>query len=291
MKHALTTTLFLAASLAHAATGDLIFGMNMDTVSTDGNSILYTNVSDESSGSLATIGKLTGNANFLDPSAHTPFSVMATTSANNASAYTISSAQTAAAGLSLTTGFTLGMNVYVSSTATNWRAITAVGIGDLEISLQNPANALTLQKIAKGSSSGHQTVYSEGSIAVADNTLVSTYISFKSDGTNTQITLSIFNTAGDLIGSRSGTLDGVVDAAIEFQGTDFARAKSATGVGYANVGIWEGVLPEDYMSHVALQTSTAAAKISSFQTIPEPSTATISLLALAGLMARRRRAC
>ncbi len=55
-----------------------------------------------------------------------------------------------------------------------------------------------------------------------------------------------------------------------------------------NVAVYDGILTEEQMQQAAIFSSSNVIGITDY--IPEPSTATLSLLALAGLVARRRRA-
>ncbi len=56
-----------------------------------------------------------------------------------------------------------------------------------------------------------------------------------------------------------------------------------------NIGLYDGVLTDDNLASLVRSEASGNGMIQSFAVIPEPATATLSLLALAGLAARRRR--
>ncbi len=300
------TKIFAAAILLSSVSlgaedGELLFGAKY----TEGGGSGYgDNVADATKGGTSSM-PASAYVNYASTSslAGVPFDSMAESKTGT---YNITGAQSSAAGLSLTDGFTFGSNLYIN-TDTNWQIFSAISIGGVEFSLQNTqtATGISLSCINVNNADGHKSL---GSLnGAGDYTLMSYFVTGKYDTGTNQLTLSVnfFDVHGNLVGSTSSSFDSVTTspdaggATFTFDGTEevgfrgngysSSNDKNNGGLYVSNVGLWSGVATEEQMSAFAVGTGYGNHDISEFQIIPEPTTASLSLLALAGLMARRRR--
>ncbi len=295
MNRILITLLTIGAGAASAASdGELLFGFDLNATDAGGNRIVPSNTANATKDELpvpTTGGANGGNMNYENvPGISTPMST------GSSGTYQITEAQTASAGLSLEQGFTYAMNYAAISSASNWQIFGAVAIGDVEISANFTDNGFGIRQISKGSASGHATVTGLDDFAIADrfNTLTTLFITGITDGTTTTLTYSLYNTSGDLLVQKVGTLDYAAHGSssiLEFRGNGYdpTNDKNGGGVGVSHIGVFAGIAAADQMEAYAIGTTTGGLSTAAFQMIPEPSTATLSLLALAGLLARRRR--
>ncbi len=299
MKETIFTAILLSSGFTYAAPGDLVFGVANTTVSNR-----ETNVSNLTESTVATIGT-TGYVNYAVSSAvsgadgavglaiasATHFELMATRSSNG---YSINATQTQAAGLTVADGFTMGLN-YINAGSGDWKILAEVGIGTMGYSIQNPStSSLTLQQKLLTAGGGHTSV--SGTNAVSDiiqNTLTSVFLTGAYNNVRGTLTLElhVYDSNGDLIGSSGmGTLTGLNgDEALSFQTRGYGATKDDANLLYANFGVWEGAAVDEQMSQFASDTAQKGYTVANFQAIPEPTSATLSVLVLAGLLARRRR--
>ncbi len=285
------TVLGLGVATA-AAESQLIYGLNFDTTAAGGDRVLATNAADATKDTLPNIGSSGGNLNYI-PNPVLPGKVM---SDGKGGTYNITAEQSAAGGLTLTNGFTYAMNYTTLTSAADWQIFAAVAIGNTEYSANfTGGNGFGMRFIEKGLSSGHSgiTGLADYGTAIARETLTTLFITGISDGTNTTLTYTLYNIGGDLLVSNSVTFATDADMSLAFRGNGFdsSNDKNTGGIGVSNVGIYSGILTDEEMSQYVTGT-VAGSNTSDFQSfgvVPEPSTATLSILALTGLLARRRR--
>ncbi len=295
MKRTILISILLSSSLVHAAPGDLIFGV-ANTTEENRN----INASDLTSNTLPALAT-TGDVHYVERGAvgtdgaviasETDFSIMASRQDHG---YTMSVDETQAAGLSLSDGFTMGMN-YINAGANSWGVLADIRMGSMGFAiLNNNATSLTVQMKLVTSESGLIGVSGLNPVSgVAQNTLTSVFVTGAYNDTKTifYIELHVYDKAGNLIGT-SGVgsfhfFNG--DEPLSFQTRGYGDTRDDPNLLYANFGVWEGVASAEQMSQFAVGTAQSGFTVANFQSIPEPTSATLSVLALAGLLARRRR--
>lgn len=175
--------------------------------------------------------------------------------------------------------FTLSLDVN-SFTANNWQALVSLysvgGSGDskcLQIGVNTQGQLAIFNEV--GGATGYASIDTEGNILTG---LVSGFsgastLTLVSDMTNSK-TLSVY-VDGKLVGSHSNWSASTDQALMGIQvGSAFGGGRIFPEAEISNITLW----------NKALSFSEVKALI-----VPEPTTATLSLLALAGLAARRRR--
>ncbi len=268
------TTLAAGASLAHATTQEheipLIYGMDFNNPSTPSD-----NVADEtkdSSPSFTESGTPTLNGEGLSL---------------NAGYYTMGT------NLNLTNGVTFVSTI--TNKAAAWDGLWSVQMdNDRYISLcTNGASGFALRTTTAGAITASDKSHNFTQ-QINYNSVTSIVTMQYVEGGNIDITLRLYDASnGEFITqasynnvseSFSGRYSSTVDQIIVGNG-----ASGLAGPGTLdNFGVYNGLVTEDTMDWLALSLSEGKS-IAEVQYIPEPSTATLSLLALSGLLARRRR--
>ncbi len=295
MKKTIFAAILLSSGLTYAAPGELVFGV---ANTTDANR--NTNASDLTADSLGDLDA-TGYVNYIARGAdgaagaaigtETDFAIMAS---RKNEGYTITAAQTQAAGLTVSDGFTMGMN-YINASTGQWSVLAEVGIGDTGYSIQNnTTTSLTMQQKALTAAGGHVGIAGMSSVSdITQSTLTSVFLTGAYNATERTFTLElhVYDSNGDLIGSSGmGVISNINgDEALVFQTRGYGATKDDANLLYANFGVWEGAAAAEQMSQFAVGTAQSGFTVATFQIIPEPTSATLSVLALAGLLARRRR--
>ncbi len=189
-------------------------------------------------------------------------------------------------------GFTLAPDNATYLTTNIPQGVTELNLDSLTILTRSGSASATDMKVAVYTYTGDSTVgtylgssSSTGTGVAADTTLTLTFSGVTIDPTARYQFLFVQADATDL---TLGTFDGYKSVAIAWgiSVTNSFSAQIPGGWGtYKGNGInsWEG----NYVPVTTLTMSTVAS--TETPSIPEPATATLSLLALAGLAARRRR--
>ncbi len=276
------TTLVAGAGFAQAVTEEheipLLYGMDFNDSSN-----LNANVADETN---ATSPSFTAS----EPTA--PVVSSGGLSLNSASGY-----YTMGADLDMTNGLTFVSTV--DNKQNGWNTLWAVQLdNDRYLSMcANGANGFsirttTFDQIAAPIKSHN---YSNGLTGTSLTTIVTMqYVAGGNiditlriyDGaTGAYITQSTYSSATSSDGSVVGVYDSGIGKIVVGNGGDGLAGNSST---LDNFGVYGGLVTEETMDWLALNLSEGKS-IAEVQYIPEPSTATLSLLALSGLLARRRR--
>lgn len=175
--------------------------------------------------------------------------------------------------------FTLSLDVN-SFTANNWEALVSLysvgGTGDskcLQIGVNTQGQLAVFNEV--GGATGYASIDTEGNILTGlfSGFSGASTLTLVSDMTNSK-TLSVY-VDGELVGSHSNWSASTDQALMGIQvGSAFGGGRVFPEAEISNITLWNR----------ALSLSEVKALL-----VPEPTTATLSLLALAGLVARRRR--
>lgn len=226
------------------------------------------------------------------------YSGLTSTSTINASGTTI---DLSAYDLNTTNGFTISINTALTSTSySSWAHVLQLGFDGWVNPTENAnfANGPSISwqgwsdsTIDLGINPG---IFENSSTLVADcNVAVSTAVNVILTVKDTTWTLSIYDANGDCLATTEATYDYSATSPISdldwiaIGGTTAGSTEGSTYNKAAdtvdNIAVFNYVLSD--VEQVELSQST----LSGEGVIPEPSTATLSLLALAGLCVRRRR--
>ena len=275
-------TLLALAGMASAVDTDitLLYGLDFNKTGTANNSggVLYENKAEEAgTGSINTVGS--GFRNYVTGMDGTKASDIRGASYY----YQINSAKDSTTGLGVNTtdGFTLTFNANFI-TNDDWTSFMEFNIGGQSLVFQwgdynlTSVNVFTKEGGAAGTGTGETAKLSAGSIAKE------TWYNIALVAKNGSLTLSAFDSSGKLISTDTVTAayTGNLNSVSGY--TDYKFTKSYID----NLAIYDGALTADQLSTL---TKYEMANQTVMQIIPEPTTATLSLFALAGLAARRRR--
>ena len=253
----------------------LLYGMDFNT-NVPGTGVTYENIAtNPGSGSIVTSG--TGYHNYT-----TGMDGSSASDIRGAGYYfSITQAAESTNGLGVNTedGFTIAFNTsFVSND--DWSSFFEINIGGQDLSFQwgpyAPTSINLFTKDAGGAAGTENGKLSVGSIAA--NTWYNVALVAK-DNT---LTLSVFNSSSELVGTSTVTAayTGNLNSVTSYTSYKFSRTFMD------NVVIYDGALTKEQLADLTTYEMTNKTVM---QAIPEPTTATLSQLALAGLAARRRR--
>ncbi len=179
-------------------------------------------------------------------------------------------------GLSLADGFSLG--IHVQHSTTTWKDAFSVAIDGTYIDFRLNGNNQWVSY--QGSNLG----LADGTVLLSQAANTWTHIGLTFQMTEDNTTSMSIYADGTLVNTYTlnTTADSVVTA---IQGC--APGRQGTGILVDNLAVYDGVLTAEDMAY--LTANAAPSSFAASGNIPEPTTATLSLLALAGLAARRRR--
>lgn len=182
-------------------------------------------------------------------------------------------------GVNTQDGFTLTFNTNFI-TNDDWTSLLGFNIGGQDLVFHwGPATNTRINVYTKGDGGPAGTESSSLSVeGMVNNVWYNVALVAK----NNTLTLSVYNSAAELVGATTVTAQytGNLNSVTGF--VDYKFAKSYID----NLAIYDGAMTTEQLSELTKYEMTNKTLM---QSIPEPTTATLSLLALAGLAARRRR--
>ncbi|MGN0810948.1 MAG: PEP-CTERM sorting domain-containing protein [Akkermansia muciniphila] len=179
--------------------------------------------------------------------------------------------------LNTTDGFTLVFNGYATA---NWADFLSIKVGDTQYKLEaNMTNGLEMYTPSTSTENGVATV------ATVTNVKKNTWYNYALTVVGDSYTLSVWDVSGTKLSSDTftGATGNLVDV---YEGARFSE--HWYGGAIDNFGLYDGVLSDNNLSALVKSEAAGTGMVQSFL-VPEPTTATLSLLALVGLAARRRR--
>jgi len=201
--------------------------------------------------------------------------------------FQINSAENSTTGLGVNTtdGFTLTFNTNFAS-ADDWSSFFEINIGGQDLSFQWGANAdvTTVNVFTKEAGGAVGTGEAESEVAklAVDQIKKETWYNIALVAENGSLTLSAFDSTGALVSTDKVTAlyTGNLNSVSGYTSYKFSRSY------IDNLAIYDRALSTQELVAV---TQYEMGNQTVMQIVPEPATATLSLLALAGLAARRRR--
>lgn len=281
-KEIITLLALVGGAVASDADITLLYGMDFKLPASGG--VSYENVAlNPGTGLISTVG--TGFHNYITGMDDSKAADVRATG----SSYQITAASDSTTGLGVNTtdGFTLTFNAKYHSNA-HWNSFLAFNIGGQELVFQW-GDGINRNNSGTTTTSLSVFTYSNGgSVSTGDTGLSISGID--ADWHNVALvakkgtlTLSAYDSSANLINTctvnakYTGTLNSVSGR------TDYKFVESSY---IDNMAIYDGALTNDQLIAV---TKYEMKNQTVMQSIPEPTTATLSLLALAGLATRRRR--
>jgi hypothetical protein len=285
MKRTLIALMALAGvAMANGNEAKLLYGMDFNKVAIVGGvgGVVYENVADNpGSGLVSTVGG--GYRNYV-----TGMDGSKASDVRGAGYYfQINSAENSTTGLGVNTtdGFTLTFNTNFVS-GDDWTSFLEINIGGQDLSFQWGALAdiTTVNVFTKGAGGavGTGAAGSEGAKLAVGQIKKETWYNIALVAAEGALTLSAFDSTGALVSTDTVTAlyTGNLNSVSGY--TNYKFAKSYID----NLAIYDRALSTKELVAV---TQYEMEKQTVMQMVPEPATATLSLLALAGLAARRRR--
>lgn len=177
--------------------------------------------------------------------------------------------------LNTTDGFTLVFNGYATA---NWADFLSIKVGDTQYKFETTdTNNLAMYTPSTGNN--------VDTVATVSGVKKNTWYNYALTVVGDSYTLSVWDVSGTKLSSDTftGATGNLVDV---YEGARFSQ--HWYGGAIDNFGLYDGVLSDNNLSALVKSEAAGTGMVQSFL-VPEPTTATLSLLALAGLAARRRR--
>lgn len=281
------TLITLAVMSGLAVAGDeitLLYGMDFNTIGSGG--LQYTNIAENPGiGSITKVGS--NYANYIGTDATMDGSYgYANLNSPNYYFKIANSVDGGDLGVNTTDGFTLVYNTKFSSND-DWSSSLTFNIGGQDMVFHWGTSNNTSMNIYTSGDGGAVATNNNGENAAMQvgNMVNTAWYNVALTAKNGSITLTVLNSDGTVVGSTTnvakytGALQSV---------TGYTSYKQGNPLHIDNLAIYDDALSQNQL--VAL-TNYEMTNKTLMQTIavPEPTTATLSLLALAGLAARRRR--
>ncbi len=252
MKKTITLAALALGLAVSASAATLQYGLDFNTIGSNG--IVFKNLGD----GATTIGATGGYCNYVSD---VPVLGGVNSHRSNGATFNISD-NSGIDGLNFTDGFTLAVHLNYADEK-NWKDALTLKIDDTTFRIEMNAD-------------NKWVVYGGGAIGLSDDTVLADNIAHN-DWHHLGLTFQ-----GD---AMEVYLDGVLETSLNLSTTTNSVVQQIRGSGSGHSGyvymdnfaVYDGVLTANDMKYL------------STHNIPEPATATLSLLALAGLAARRRR--
>lgn len=276
MKKTLITLLALAGAVV-ADDITLLYGMDFKLGATGG--VSYANVADNpGTGSIVTQGS--GYHNYVTGMDGSTASDVR----GSGYYYQINSAENSTTGLGVNTtdGFTLTFNANFT-TNDDWTSFMEFNIGGQDLVFHwGAAETTSVNVFTKDAGGAVGTGTDEAAKLSAGSLSKQTWYNIALVAKNGSLTLSTFDSTGALISTDKVTsaYTGNLNSVSGYTSYKFTKSY------IDNLAIYDGALTTEQLATVTKYEMTNQTVM---QTIPEPATATLSLLALAGLAMRRRR--
>ncbi len=269
MKKTYIISALLVGMAATVSAADLVYGLDFNTAGDGG--VQYTNKSELTG--LTAITAYTGYHNYLGTS---PTGEGGYATSQNQAQFNIEDTD-GLKGLDFATGFSLGIHVQDNGTA-NWKDAISMTVSGKTLRLQHTSDSWTLYLLDDAS-----TADASGTLKIAsapDNEW--THIGLVFEGN----TVTAYANGVAVEGSLTLPDSPVIT---QIRGAGAGRAPGKGAILVDNLAVYNDVLTAE--NFAALSTAPMPTSFTSAVAppIPEPATATLSLLALAGLAARRRR--
>ncbi len=197
--------------------------------------------------------------------------------------YTLGDKSSNILGLSASDGITLNISSRLIADA-DWKGPIAFIYGGTTFALQYMSgNNVAIRNETAGNNV----------LTLATDELTGAWMSYSITMQGDSFTLSVVNSAGD-IRTAAGSVAGLDTTSSELtyvtpSGFNTGYDRRHENILTEDLTIYDGLLSQSDILAVAASSFAGSAHIQSFDAIPEPSTATLGLLALSGLVMRRRR--
>lgn len=249
-----------------ASGAELKFGLDFDTIANGSTAgVVFSNAAENPC--EGTLGRTSGYANYV------PMDEGGYAHRAHGATFTFSNIQ----GLSVTQGITVSFDAACTDAdygpgVSQWADLISFSIDE------------QTYKVESGGRAGVMNIFSDGSnVAQVTSSLeTDTPLNYQLTLTANSLTMSVYNKSGILLTSKSVEKDFSTASLTMIRG---GGTQPKSGWWIDNVAVYDGVLTEDEAKIVAATSGLVQVPAA----IPEPATATLSLLALAGLCSRRRR--
>ena len=179
--------------------------------------------------------------------------------------------------LNTTKGFTITFNGYATSDQ-NWKDFLSFTVGGQQYKLElNAGSDLFIYNKDLGTSSPFASV---------SNVSKGNWYNYAVSVLGSSYTFSVFNVEGELVSSATTVTNGATGNLTGIYNCSNFDAHTSSLYFLDNIAIYDGAIDENGLKAI---TREQVAGNGTLNVVPEPTTATLSLLALCGLAARRRR--
>lgn len=177
-------------------------------------------------------------------------------------------------------GFTITFNGYATS-GQNWKDFLSFTIGGQQYKFElNGGSDLFIYNKDLGTGSPYASV---------SNVSKGNWYNYAVSVLGSSYTFSVFNMEGELVSSATTVTNGATGNLTGIYNCSNFDSHNSDKYYIDNIAIYDGVLSEKQISQLTKDQVAGKGTTQSFAVVPEPATATLSLLALCGLAARRRR--